>query len=199
MKWWKMTWAFKLAITVMAIAVCGAIVLGVSSYLTSRTKTTKLGFEDIGELATQSAYCTEVNVTEASQNLWGLEIPFTQSKYIYSYDMIIKAGLDFEEIDWTLDEKNSRIEVKLPEVKILSNELDLDSFQVYHEQESVFRPIALEENNQALNEMKKQAEADAISNGLLEEARKNAETILRGFFSDAYDLNQYKIEFTDKG
>lgn len=198
MKRSKNKWIPKLIIVIAAIAACGAVVLGINSALSSRTKTTKLGFENIGELATQSVYCTEVKVAEASIDLWGIEIPFTQSKYIYSYDMVIKAGFNFEEIDWDLDEKNAQITVYLPEVQILSNELDTDSFEVYHEQESAFRPIHLEENNQAIAEMKQQAEADAIANGLFDNARSNAETILKGFFSNAYDLKQYQISFVDK-
>ena len=171
------------------------IALGLGKVISSESRTTKIVFEDIGELATQSAYCTEVNVTEAARSIFGLEIPFTQSKYIYSYDVVIKAGFDFNEIQW--EEKDKVIRVKLPEAKILSSEIDTDSFQVYHEDESIFRQISLEENNEALAEMKKSAEETAIEDGLLENARANAETILKGFFAQAYDLQKYELQFTD--
>ncbi len=168
---------------------------GVSSYFQAQSKTTTLGFENIGELATQSAFCTEVNVIEADRKLFGMTIPFTQSKYIYSYDIEMKAGMDFRKVEWQVDDQTIR--VKLPPCEVLSSEIDLDSFQVYHEQESIFKQIHLEENNQALNQMKQQAQADAIENGLLENARSNAEAILRGFFSKAYDLSEYDIVFTE--
>ena len=45
---------------------------------------------------------------------------------------MIKAGYDFKDIKWS--EKGDKIEVTLPEVKVLSNEIDLDSFKVYHEE-----------------------------------------------------------------
>ena len=134
----------------LLIAIVAAIGVGVRVINVSESKTTKIGFEDIGEMATQSAYCTEVNVTEDAKELYGMRIPFTQSKYIYSYDIVIKAGYDFNEIEWK--EKNKTIEVKLPEAKVLSNELDMDSFKVYHEEESIFSKITLEENN---NEVKR--------------------------------------------
>lgn len=180
------------------VAVLLAVVLtawGVSSYFQAQSKTTTLGFENIGELATQSAFCTEVNVIEADRKLFGMTIPFTQSKYIYSYDIEMKAGMDFRKVEWQVD--NQTIRVKLPPCEVLSSEIDLDSFQVYHEQESIFKQIHLEENNQALNQMKQQVQADAIENGLLENARSNAEAILRGFFSKAYDLSEYDIVFTE--
>lgn len=180
----------------LLIAIVAAIGVGVRVINVSESKTTKIGFEDIGEMATQSAYCTEVNVTEDAKELYGMRIPFTQSKYIYSYDIVIKAGYDFNEIEWK--EKNKTIEVKLPEAKVLSNELDMDSFKVYHEEESVFSKITLEENNDALKKMKLNAQENAIANGLLENARSNAETMLTGFFADEYDLDEYKIVFKDK-
>lgn len=180
----------------LLIAIVAAIGVGVRVINVSESKTTKIGFEDIGEMATQSAYCTEVNVTEDAKELYGMQIPFTQSKYIYSYDIVIKAGYDFNEIEWK--EKNKTIEVKLPEAKVLSNELDMDSFKVYHEEESIFSKITLEENNHAVKKMKLNAQENAIANGLLENARSNAETMLTGFFADEYDLDEYKIVFKDK-
>ena len=182
---------------ILAILVVLAVVFFVLPLVknssSNQQKTTKIGFENVGELATQSAYCTQVNVTEAAREIFGLEIPFTQSKYIYSYDVLIKAGYDFSAIHW--EEKDQTIVVELPEPQILSTEIIDDSFQVYHEQESIFRQISLTENNEALQNMKENAQKDAIANGLLDNARDNAETILTGFFGNAYDLGTYQIQF----
>ena len=194
--WIKMYLTGKVLTVVIAAVVLILLVLGVRKYVSVESKTTKIGFEDIGELATQAAYCTEVNVTEASRELWGIKIPFTQSKYIYSYDVVVKAGFDFSEVEWS--EKKRVIEVKLPQAEILSCEVDTDTFQVYHEDESIFRKITLEENNEALNNLMQQAEKDAVANGILEDARSNAERILKGFFGNEYDLNEYELKFTDK-
>ena len=180
---------------VCIILILAAVAAGVKSVIFSESKTTKIGFEDIGELATQSAYCTEVNVTEAARELFGITIPFTQSKYIYSYDVEIKAGFDFQEITWEVKDKT--IEVRLPETKILSCDVDLDSMKIYHEDESIFRQITLEENNKALADLKQKAEEDAVANGLLENARSNGETILEGFFAGVYDLEEYEIVFME--
>lgn len=125
-----------------------------------------------------------------------LYFPFTQSKYIYSMDFEIKAGIDFGDIDWDL--KDKIIEVRLPEARILSSEMKQDSFQVYHEEESIFRQIRLEEINDGFEDMQKQAEKDAVSNGLLENAKSNAEMILKEFFAKEYDLKEYKITFREK-
>lgn len=88
--------------------------------------------------------------------------------------------------------------MKLPEAKILSSEVDQDSLKVYHEDESIFRQISLEENNEAVAKLRETAENDAIENGLLDNARENAETILTSFFAGVYDMDEYKIVFMDK-
>ena len=155
----------KIILTIAILAAVFGAGVGVRSVLVSGNKLTKLGFEDIGELATQAAYCTEVNVTEGARELFGLTIPFTQSKYVYSYDVVIKAGLDFGEIDWTVGEDT--ITVRLPEIRILSSEIDLDSFRVYVENESIFRRISLEENNEAMKALQASAQENAVANGLL--------------------------------
>ena len=56
--------------------------------------TVELSFKDIGELATQSVYSKEVKITKDDRNVFGVTVPFTESKYIYSYGVNIKAGYD---------------------------------------------------------------------------------------------------------
>ena len=183
-------------IAVIVIALGAGLYFGKS--LSSESRITKLGFEDMGKLATQAAYCTMVEDTEAARDLFGVEIPFTQSRLIYSYDVIVRAGLDFEQIEWSVDEPNKVIEVKLPEIKVLNSELDTESFKLYLEDESIFRRISMEENNDSMIEMEENARRQAVGNGLLDEARANAEAILRSFFVGVYDLEKYEIVFTDK-
>ena len=196
LKFLKKYLAKKIIIGIFILVAIVAVVIGLRKIVSSESKSTKIGFEDIGEMATQTAYCTELNVTDKSRNLFGVTIPFTQSKYIYSYDIVIKAGFDFNDIKW--DKNGTSIEVKLPEAKILSSEIDLDSFKVYHEDESIFTKITITENNESMKDLKQKAEEDAIINGLLENARTNVETILTGFFGNVYDLEKYEIIFKDK-
>lgn len=179
-------------VVVLAITVVG---LGFKVSHTTESKTTKLGFEDIGEFATQSAYCTEVSATANARKLFGHNLPFTQSNIVFSYDVVIKAGYDFSAITW--DVHDTTITVKLPEVNVLSCEVKEDSFKKYVEDENIFTPFTLDDNNNAMKALKETAQTDAIANGLYENARSNAETMLTTFFSSAYDMDQYTIEFQD--
>ena len=186
----------KIIIGIIILLAVLIVVIGIKKFSWFDSKTTKIGFENIGEFATQTAYCTTLASIDDSKDFFGTKIPFTQSKYIYSYDIVIKAGFNFEDIEW--EKNDTKIEVKLPEVKILSSEIDLDSFKLYHEQESIFNKITMQENNDSLKLLKETSEKDAIANGLLKNARANAETLLTSFFGNVYDLEEYEIVFKDK-
>ena len=171
---------------VIVLAVAG-LAFGVGKEFNMESKTTKLGFENIGELAT--------NVTDESRDIYGIKIPFTQTKYVYSYDVEIKAGFDFSDITCDINENNKTVSFTMPQPKILSNEIDLDSLKVYHEAESIFTNITLDENNKALQSLKEKAEQDSIDNGLLDNAKTNAEELLKNFLSNEYDPAEYSYSF----
>ena len=187
-------------VLIVAVIGAGAFIFGgkmKDDQMQHESKVTKFGFEDIGELATQEMIGTVVHTEKTAQSLFGIEIPFTQSQYIYSYDFDIKAGYDFSYIKYEIkdDEENKEILIYLPEAKILSTEILTDSFEVYYEKESIFKRITLSDNNVALKDMKKLAEDNAVSNGIYEKAKSNAEIILKAFFAQYYDLNVYTITF----
>ena len=69
---------------------------------------------------------------------------------------------------------------------------------MYHEEESIYNQITLEDNNEVMAELKQKVEQEAINSGLLDNARSNAEIILKGFFENVYDLDEYTIVFEDK-
>lgn len=78
------------------------------------------------------------------------------ASYDLSIDVINKVGFDFGEIEWS--ENGTSMEDRLPEAKMLSDEIDLESFKVYHEEKSIYNQITLEDNNEAIAELKQKAE-----------------------------------------
>ena len=110
--------------------------------------------------------------------------------------MVIKAGYDFSDIRYTIDESNKIIHVQMPEAKILSSAIDPDSFMLYHDAESIFTPITVENYNEALADLSEEAETTAIENGLLEGAEQNGRKIVSSFFYQAYDKEVYTVEFS---
>ena len=64
----------KIIKILLILVVVAVVIFGVRKTFFTESKTTKLGFEDIGELATQCAYTTEVGVQEGSRELFGIQI-----------------------------------------------------------------------------------------------------------------------------
>lgn len=171
-----------------------------SNYV-SDEKITEIGFENIGELATQSVTTTTVRVETKDLKLFNVSIPLTQSKYIYTYNTTIKAGINFSDVKWHLgdtDDTSHNIYVDIPEVKTLSADIDLDSFKVLHEENNIFSPITLTEHNDSLIQLRENALSDAINSGLYDRALDNAKTILTSFISQVYPSNEYSIIFSER-
>ena len=171
-----------------------------SNYV-SDEKITEIGFENIGELATQSVTTTTVRVETKDLKLFNVSIPLTQSKYIYTYNTTIKAGINFSDVKWQLgdtDDTSHNIYGDIPEVKTLSADIDLDSFKVLHEENNIFSPITLTEHNDSLIQLRENALSDAINSGLYDRALDNAKTILTSFISQVYPSNEYSIIFSER-
>ena len=171
-----------------------------SNYV-SDEKITEIGFENIGELATQSVTTTTVRVETKDLKLFNVSIPLTQSKYIYTYNTTIKAGINFSDVKWQLgdtDDTSHNIYVDIPEVKTLSADIDLDSFKVLHEENNIFSPITLTEHNDSLIQLRENALSDAINSGFYDRALDNAKTILTSFISQVYPSNEYNIIFSER-
>ena len=163
-----------------------------SNYV-SDEKITEIGFENIGELATQSVTTTTVRVETKDLKLFNVSIPLTQSKYIYTYNTTIKAGINFSDVKWQLgdtDDTSHNIYV--------SADIDLDSFKVLHEENNIFSPITLTEHNDSLIQLRENALSDAINSGLYDRALDNAKTILTSFISQVYPSNEYNIIFSER-
>ena len=171
-----------------------------SNYV-SDEKITEIGFENIGELATQSVTTTTVRVETKDLKLFNVSIPLTQSKYIYTYNTTIKAGINFSDVKWQLgdtDDTSHNIYVDIPEVKTLSADIDLDSFKVLHEENNIFSPITLTEHNDSLIQLRENALSDAINSGLYDRALDKAKNILTSFISQVYPSNEYNIIFSER-
>ena len=180
-------------IAILALIVVTGVHLGTKNTVFQQTQTTTLGLKSIGELATQSAYYTNVNVHEEDKKLFNWSIPLTQSKYIFSYGGVIKAGYDFAQVQVDIDDAAKRVIVTLPEVKTLSNEIDPTSLKIYDERQSIFTPLSIADVNAAQEKLREEAQQTAIANGLFDNARENMELLIKGILSSTIDFTVYEL------
>ena len=183
--------ALKLIVGVGLILVIVAVATLPNNDVKADEKTTKIGFEDIGELDTQVAYCTVVDVLEDPEPFLGSDM--FKSKCVYSYDVVVKAGLNFQDIEWK--QSGDKIKVKMPAIGITDSYPDHESGKVYHEEKKLFSKISFEEQMQATDNVVKMGEKDAIENGLLDNAKENAETMITSFFKQHNEYRDLEIVF----
>ena len=183
-------------LTLLLIAAVAAAILFATGIirLPGRSSPRVEAFElkNIGELATQAGYFTIVQTIELSRKVL-ITIPGSTETYVFSYDGIVKAGMDFADIDVKVDDRAHQIRIRLPEIRILSVELDEDSFQQYSGGGNLLSQLTPAEVNEGREKVKEKARETAINNGILENARENAQVLIREFLSGGYDLNVYEI------
>lgn len=138
---------------------------------------------EIGELATVEYRYTNVGTIDATKALdmkwFDTKLPFSKKTVVMTMDGIIKIGVDVTKITVTSDEGTKTITVTMPQAKLLSNELDEKSAVVYDESSEIFNKVTLEDGSELRTQIKEKAEQNAKKNGVYEQARKNAESIIR--------------------
>lgn len=151
--------------------------------------------ENIGELATQAGFFTDVQKIQDYKELFGKQVPLTQSQYIYSYDGVIKAGIDFAQVEVSVDDDSHCITVRMPEPEIFDVKVDEKSLKIYDEKSSIFTPLKLDDISKSRIQLEENVKEKAIENGILTSAKANAKMLLSGFMSAYYDMSEYAIVF----
>ncbi|MEW4353446.1 DUF4230 domain-containing protein [Streptococcus pneumoniae] len=153
--------------------------------------------EGAKELVTTKYYYTNVGSFENHQDFYGWKVPFTTKKFILSYDGVIHAGIDLDEM--TVEVKGKTIQLTLPEAKILSHEIDDSSIKVFDEKNSIFNNIQIEDYTSFAKGQKEKLEKEAIEKGLYTKTVEDAETALKDLLFASLDIDKsYQIEFVTK-
>lgn len=159
-------------------------------------ETIQSGLNNIGKLCTAEYYYTHVEYFENAKEIKGIKIPLTSSKFIYSYDGTILAGIDFHQITVDKDDNSRKITITLPAAEIMSSDVDPDSFQLYDEKNNLFNPISVMDIAVSFADLKKCEEEKAIAGGLYDRAKTNATSLVQNFMKSSYNIEDYKIIVT---
>ena len=174
------------------------IFLGIkySRVFTSKSDTLSIGFKNVGELVTQSAFVRVLEDSTVNRKIFEkFDIPFTESRKMFSYIVQVDASINFAEISPQINDETKTIKIELPHSKVYNSTPDLNSFKSYIDSESLFSRIKSEEYNDALKELVSQGEKDAIDNGLLEKADENAKKLIESFIKNDKKYKDYDIKY----
>ena len=154
--------------------------------------------QEIEELATMSYNYTKVGKFSDNLkfNVW--DIPLTQKSFLITYNGKLKAGIKMDKIKTSIE--NNTIVVSIPEIEILSNEIDENSIEVYDETKNVFNPISISDYTAFAKKQKETVAEEAIENGLLSEAATKTQSTIKKYLnaipgiSDSYEIEVKFLE-----
>lgn len=151
------------------------------------------------ELTSTKYYYKDADSFEDSKMFMDMKMPFTTNKVVFTYEGVINIGIDLSAVSITeIDNKNQRITIKMPDVKILSHEVDMSSFEVPFEDYSIFNETEMEDYTQLIEEIKKNKEEKISSDPeIMESTRENAENVIRSFLKTAEMTKDYNVIFTN--
>jgi hypothetical protein len=160
---------------------------------TITSETLQEGLRDMGVLITQEYYFTQVENYEKTKTI--LKFFTSSSNFIYSYDGVVTAGVDFNDISVEKDDTDKVITITVPQSEIQYIDIDYDSFKIYSEKDGLWNPTSIEDYNDSLVDLKKNAEDKAIEKGVLDKADENAKAIIKNFVTGMVDDLDYTIKW----
>lgn len=111
-----------------------------------------------------------------------INVPLTEKSFLLKYNGYIKAGVDFENMK--VDVSGKDVHISLPRARILDTLIDEKSIRVYNESMNAFNPLTIADYNKAIMKEKDNMISDAISQGILKDATKQAEVVLTSIMKD---------------
>lgn len=151
---------------------------------------------DMGVLVTQEYAFTEVMSYSSVKKLFDtIELGFTETSYVVSYEGKITAGVDFAGIAVDKDDEVMLLTVHLPKSEIESVDIDPHSFKLHSEKSGFGNPLSVSDVNTSLVELEETATEKAVADGLLLRADKNARVLILNFIGSLVDTTVYTVEF----
>ncbi len=167
----------------------------VEEIVTVNTEIIKDGLKEMGTLITQEYYFTQVEEYKSTERVWIFD---SKASFIFSYDGVVTAGIDCNDIEITKDDEAKIIDVKIPKSNIIGVNIDHDSFKIYEEKEGLWNKLDMTKYNNSIIEFENEAKNKAINKGIIDKADENAKTLIESFINSLIEDNVYSIEFVIK-
>lgn len=185
-------------IIVMAIIL---VVLGIISYnklsLNRNTDLLSSRVEEnivkLVELSTIKYNYTNIVEYKDNMKLKQLNIPFTNKRFIVKYSGYIKAGMDLDTVEIQLKDKDT-IEILINKPKIIDNIISEEDVYFFDEKESIFNKLSYDDLYSVLIEEKEKMKEESIEKGLLNDAEKNGEEIIKSLL-ESMGFKNIKVKF----
>lgn len=150
--------------------------------------------ESASDMITTRYYYKDADTYENYKEFMGLKVPFTTDKAVFTYSGTVSIGIDLSAVVYEIDNERRVITVNLPEMSILANEIDTDSFEYPLLEDSVFNVTDMEDYTAMLTTLKEEKVTEVLSNTeLLEQAREKTEEVFMQLLEASDVTQQYEI------
>lgn len=132
---------------------------------------------DLVELSTIKYNYTNIVDYENTKKFSGINIPFTSKKFIVKYSGYIKAGMELDDIDIIVSDRET-VRLKINKAEIMENVISEEDVYFYDEKDSVFNKLSYDNLYEVLIDEKEKMEKQVLKDGILNDAEKNGEKII---------------------
>lgn len=166
-----------------------------NSYTLDITTIEKI-IEPASDLLTSKYRYKDADTYENFKTLFGKKIPFTTDMTVFTYEGTVGVGIDLLEVEYEIDNVNQFITIYIPELKILTNEIDPDSFEYPFKSDSVFNTTDMSDFTELMSKLKEEKVKIVLNDKeFMDSARQNAENVLKGFLTASNDTKDYIVNF----
>lgn len=187
-----------LAVKVITIIIVTGLLIGIGATIPNMIKSNEtvidFGFKNVGKLVTQEWYGRILEDSSKDRKIFNtISVPFTESRLIFSTDVEILAGVDFEQIKYEV--LNEKVIVTLPHSQVYKSYEVQGSFKSYLDDESWFTNINSTEQQKLKDAIVEKGKNQAIESGLLDKADENAKNIIKNMIKGNEITKNFEVEF----
>ncbi len=154
--------------------------------------------ESASDLVSLKYYYTDADTYSNSKKAFGKKIPLTTDKVVFKYSGVVSAGIDISLVQYEIDDEKKEITLSLPEPKIISHEIDEDSFEFFDVKNSVFTETKFEDYTSMVADLKEDKEEYLEEDGeFYKEVLDNAKDVLKNFVTAPEQTKDYNVIFVE--
>lgn len=148
------------------------------------------------DLITTKYTYTDADTYEDYKEFFKLKLPFTTNEAVFTYSGECGIGFDLSKLSIYPDNENKTITIVFPEIEVKYNEIDAESFEYYSVTTTIFNQLKMEDTTSLIAILLEAKESEVLNSvKIMEESRKNAETVLKSLLSNSELTKDYKIIF----
>lgn len=159
-------------------------------------KVLKEEVQEVADLASLKCVTTETGeIKNSKQIAKKYDIPLTGKQLTAECNVITVLGSDLNDADFEISEDQTKVKVIVPKSKIISQQIDEESWTLVNNKSGLFNRTTVEDDDQIRKDVKKAATTRLKENNYYAEADEVTVNTLKNLFSTAHPDVEVTVEF----